>query len=516
MTRIFGLNVLPEMLALWLLETSICFLAFYLLLHGSAFAPPHDSLAALPMAAAPSLANPGSLANPLSLAGTGLAGTGLAGAGLAGAGLMAPPGVDALLLALTVGLVGFAIGLYRPETCLETRRLLLKAGVAAAISLPAVWMVARVGGIDLAGLFGAAPVWPLELLLAWGGLLLATRLLYTTALRMDWFVRRVAVLGPPLEAERTIEAIAGLRRFLFRVEAIQPPAPEPMAPEPIAPEPMAPEPIAHGLLASRRADLSPGVLPKGLWGVVFAGPVAPGTLPLGTLPPGVRGFNAKTFWEDQLGRIDVASAAVFAPPIQGALAAAAAANVRRGFDIVFASLLLLLTAPVLLVTALLIRLESSGPVIYRQERVGLGGRSFTIWKFRSMRQDAERAGPIWASPRDSRVTAVGGLIRKVRIDELPQLVNILRGEMSLVGPRPERPHFVAQLAEQIPLYHERARVKPGLTGWAQVNYPYGASVEDARAKLSYDLYYVKRRSLLFDFLILLATVRVILFQEGAR
>jgi lipopolysaccharide/colanic/teichoic acid biosynthesis glycosyltransferase len=164
----------------------------------------------------------------------------------------------------------------------------------------------------------------------------------------------------------------------------------------------------------------------------------------------------------------------------------------------------------------LILAESPGPVIYRQERVGLGGKPFTIWKFRSMRNDAERAGPIWAALGDARVTRIGAFIRKVRIDELPQLVNILRGDMSLVGPRPERPHFVTQLAAQIPLFHERAQVKPGLTGWAQVNYPYGASVEDARAKLSYDLYYIKHRSVLLDLVILLATVRVVLFQEGSR
>ncbi|MDP9085503.1 MAG: sugar transferase, partial [Pseudomonadota bacterium] len=144
------------------------------------------------------------------------------------------------------------------------------------------------------------------------------------------------------------------------------------------------------------------------------------------------------------------------------------------------------------------------------------GKSFTLLKFRSMRANAEASGPKWAQQRDPRVTRVGSFMRKTRIDELPQLLNILRGEMSFIGPRPERPHFVEQLSEAIPFYHERARVKPGLTGWAQVNYPYGASVEDARAKLSYDLYYVKNRNLVMDILILLSTVRVILFQEGAR
>jgi lipopolysaccharide/colanic/teichoic acid biosynthesis glycosyltransferase len=167
-------------------------------------------------------------------------------------------------------------------------------------------------------------------------------------------------------------------------------------------------------------------------------------------------------------------------------------------------------------TALAIKLDSPGPVLYRQERAGLRDRRFTLCKFRSMRVDAERLGPVWASQHDPRITRVGSFIRKVRIDELPQLINVLRGEMSLVGPRPERPHFVAQLASSIPYYSCRSLVKPGLTGWAQVNYPYGASIEDARMKLSYDLYYVKHRSLLLDVLILFSTVRVVLFQEGAR
>jgi len=185
-------------------------------------------------------------------------------------------------------------------------------------------------------------------------------------------------------------------------------------------------------------------------------------------------------------------------------------------DCAIALAILLLTAPVMAATALAVRLTSPGPVLYRQVRVGLAGRPFVLLKFRSMRVDAEANGPAWAAAQDPRITAVGHLIRRMRIDELPQLINVLAGEMSIVGPRPERPHFVAQLDAAIPYHAERTRVKPGITGWAQVNYPYGASIEDSRQKLSYDLYYVKHRSLRLDFQILLATVRVILFQEGAR
>ena len=156
-------------------------------------------------------------------------------------------------------------------------------------------------------------------------------------------------------------------------------------------------------------------------------------------------------------------------------------------------------------------------MLYRQTRVGLHGETFTLFKFRSMAIDAEAGGePRWATQQDPRITRVGNIIRPMRIDELPQLINVLRGEMSLIGPRPERPQFVEELARIIPFYRERAYVKPGITGWAQVNFPYGASVDDAVQKLSYDLYYVKNRSLLLDLLILLATIRVILFREGAR
>jgi lipopolysaccharide/colanic/teichoic acid biosynthesis glycosyltransferase len=190
--------------------------------------------------------------------------------------------------------------------------------------------------------------------------------------------------------------------------------------------------------------------------------------------------------------------------------------VRRTSDIVVSLMLVLATLPLMAITALLIKVDSPGPVLYRQERVGIGGRSFTILKFRSMAVDAERGEPVWAARRDNRVTRFGRIIRFARIDELPQLFNVLRGEMSLVGPRPERPHFVARLSEKIPLYDERSLVRPGVTGWAQVNYPYGASVEDARNKLRYDLFYVKHRSLLLDWKILVATVRVVLFGIGAR
>jgi sugar transferase (PEP-CTERM system associated) len=176
----------------------------------------------------------------------------------------------------------------------------------------------------------------------------------------------------------------------------------------------------------------------------------------------------------------------------------------------------ILSLPIVIVTAILIKLDSRGPVFYKQERVGKNGRTFTLLKFRSMRTDAEADGPVWASKGDDRTTRVGRVIRKIRVDEIPQFWNILRGEMSFVGPRPERPHFVAQLAQEIPYYEQRHLIAPGLTGWAQIKYPYGASIADAREKLQYDLFYIKNYSLVFDALILFETVKIILFGRGAQ
>jgi len=191
--------------------------------------------------------------------------------------------------------------------------------------------------------------------------------------------------------------------------------------------------------------------------------------------------------------------------------------VKRFFDLVASGILLVLALPVMLVTALAIVIEDRGPVFYRQIRVGQNGRQFKVTKFRSMRTDAEKDGkPKWAAANDDRTTRIGRLIRKLRIDELPQLFNVLIGDMSLVGPRPERPYFVDQLTAEIPFYAVRHCVKPGVTGWAQVRYQYGASVDDAVQKLQYDLYYVKNHTLLLDIVVLAETVRVVLTGEGAQ
>jgi sugar transferase (PEP-CTERM system associated) len=191
-------------------------------------------------------------------------------------------------------------------------------------------------------------------------------------------------------------------------------------------------------------------------------------------------------------------------------------HVKRMIDVLFSFIVLLVSLPVLFVTAVAIKLESAGPVFYFQERVGEGNRPFRIIKFRSMRQDAEKNGAVWARKNDDRVTRVGEVIRTLRIDEIPQLWNVFKGEMSLVGPRPERQIFVNELEKKIPYYSIRHEVKPGVTGWAQVCYPYGASELDALKKLEYDLYYMKNISIAFDLLVIFKTVKTVLFKKGSR
>lgn len=190
--------------------------------------------------------------------------------------------------------------------------------------------------------------------------------------------------------------------------------------------------------------------------------------------------------------------------------------VKRSLDVSLSAALLVFLAPLILLTAIAIKLDSPGPLLYRQRRMGLGGREFSVFKFRSMVTNAEENGPQYAAAKDARVTRVGRIIRRFRIDEIPQAINVLRSEMSFVGPRPERPEFVIELEREIPHYHCRHLVKPGITGWAQVKYEYAASVEGARNKLRYDLYYIRNFSPALDLLIILMTLRVALFGLGSR
>ena len=411
-------------------------------------------------------------------------------------GLFNPATVNhALVIASTVGFTSFLLGLYRPQVFMKARGLLWNTAIGGLIAFPAAWGVSAVLGMNSEWLVGPDRLWPTKILVIWIAALFALRFGFLVAVRSKLFVRRVAVLGPPGDVAGTVAAIRAGRAGFFEAVPASRGAPGP------------------GWLPSQlRADGVRTVLTSAAY---YAG--MPADERDSYAVAGVTLFAEPVFWERQLMRIDVDHlGADWAEELDSRSEGRLQAAVRRVGDIAISLAFLIFTLPLMLVTAMLIRLDSPGPVLYRQERVGLDGRSFVLLKFRSMRSNAEARGPAWAQRCDPRVTRVGMFMRRTRVDELPQLLNVLRGEMSFIGPRPERPHFVEQLTEVIPHYRDRARVKPGLTGWAQVNYPYGASVKDARAKLSYDLFYVRNRSLLLDVLILFATVRVILFQEGAR
>lgn len=232
---------------------------------------------------------------------------------------------------------------------------------------------------------------------------------------------------------------------------------------------------------------------------------------------GIQVIDGHHLYEEELGRLSIdqlrPSALIFST---GFRRRTVIMTLKRFMDVAAAVLCMIALIPLFALIAVLIKLDSRGPVFYRQMRVGLRGQPYMIWKFRSMFNDAEKNGPRWAQPVDPRISRVGRWLRKLRIDEFPQLINVLKGEMSLVGPRPERPVFVEELRRKIPYYDIRHTVRPGITGWAQTKFRYGASAEDAHVKLQYDLYYVKNLSLALDLRILTETIRVVLLGEGAR
>ncbi|MGB4547609.1 MAG: TIGR03013 family XrtA/PEP-CTERM system glycosyltransferase [Syntrophales bacterium] len=234
----------------------------------------------------------------------------------------------------------------------------------------------------------------------------------------------------------------------------------------------------------------------------------------------LRGINVEdgvTFTENLTGKLCVESlhprSIIFSNGISGRFYTS---KLKRVFDVVAALIGLLFFGPLCTLIAVAIKLDSEGPVFYRQKRVGRDGRVFRLLKFRSMVVDAEKDGPVWAVKNDDRCTRVGKIIRKLRFDEIPQLINVLKGTMSIVGPRPERPVFVKKLEKEIPFYYHRHLVKPGITGWAQIYHPYGATIEDAVEKLKYDLYYIKNINAVLDLRIISETVKIVLFGKGSR
>jgi sugar transferase (PEP-CTERM system associated) len=406
--------------------------------------------------------------------------------------------------ALFVHVAMIAVGVYGADALQSLRYATARLIVAVAM-----------GVIGLSVLYFLIPeisFWRSNLLYAMGGavvLLIALRILLGKTLGSQAFKRRIVVLGAGPRAAR-LKALSknpgagfAVVGYVSMSEANR----------------VIPEAIARDAIY----NLADHVVLLNASEVVLALEERRNALPLKDLlrikTTGVHVNEISTFLERETGRVDLDSVnpswLIFSDGFSSGRALSSA--FKRLFDIAASSLLLALSFPVILLTALLIKLESRGPAFYRQRRVGLYGVGFDVIKLRSMRQDAEAGGKaVWAEKDDPRITRIGRIIRKCRVDELPQCWSVLKGEMSFVGPRPERPQFVEDLEQKLPYYAERHMVKPGITGWAQINYPYGASIEDSRQKLEYDLFYAKNYSPFLDLLILLQTFRVILFPEGAR
>jgi sugar transferase (PEP-CTERM system associated) len=339
-------------------------------------------------------------------------------------------------------------------------------------------------------------------------LLVADRLLIGAFLGTAAFRRRVMVLGAGVRAAR-LRTLAERPESGFAIVSYIAMTDGEKAVE---------EAIARAAIH----DLGRFVENLGVSEVVLALEERRNALPLGDLlrikTHGVHVNDFSSFMERETGRVDLdtlnPSWLIFSDGFSSGRMVSSA--FKRLFDIAASGLLLALTLPIIAVFALLVKLDSTGPAFFRQTRIGLYGQHFQLIKLRSMRVDAEKDGAKWADENDPRITRLGRFIRKVRIDELPQVWTVLKGQMSFVGPRPEVPGFVADLERELPYYAERHMVKPGITGWAQINYPYGASTEDARHKLEYDLYYAKNYTPFLDLLILLQTLRVVLWPDGAR
>ena len=411
----------------------------------------------------------------------------------------------ALFLSLLAGAVMALSGLYHNKAFADTRVMLTQ--VAITFGILALLTFAWGLYVDASAYSWQAVA---EALVTCACCVLVTRTLYSRLIGLRIFTNNVLVLGAGRKADR-IAALArtGSNRHFVAVGYLSCGGSR-----------------TAGAAAADEAVVDPGFIVKrarelGATEVVVATDDRRGLPVKGLLQcraAGIRVLDYLDFIERQTKTVDLGALQpgwlIFSDGFRRSVLTRAC---KRTFDVLVSLGLLVLTLPLMLLASLLIALESPGPVLYRQERVGLGGRTFVLLKFRSMRADAEKDGaPRWASTRDPRVTRVGAIIRKIRVDELPQLLNVLRGDMSLVGPRPERPAFVDEFTGEIPFYAERHCVKPGITGWAQINYPYGASLEDARNKLTYDLYYAKNHSLFLDLVIMLQTVRVILWADGAR
>jgi sugar transferase (PEP-CTERM system associated) len=404
-----------------------------------------------------------------------------------------------LALVLTTALSGLAAGLYREEISDGLRARFATAAVAGILALVSGGLV--IAGFRAIGNPGGMSVWQwaVILLLLWPLCLVLTRTGARAASRHDLFRRRILLIGDGETATQIENFIRSRGSSLCIARRFAP----------------------ASITRTDTGELTAARLKaEGIREVVVAIDDKRG-MPMSQLMSwkldGISIVDHLTFWEREAGEVHLSRLQpawfVYGEGCRRTILGRAA---KRAVDLFGSLLLLVVTSPVIALFAALIRIESRGPIFYRQMRTGRHGKPFMLLKFRSMTVDAEQDTPRWAATHDPRVTRVGKFMRMMRIDELPQLINIIRADMSLIGPRPERPYFVEQLSKDIPFYRERHCVRPGLTGWAQVNYPYGASIEDAERKLAYDLYYVKNQSFLLDLYIMISTIRVVLFQEGAR
>jgi sugar transferase (PEP-CTERM system associated) len=379
---------------------------------------------------------------------------------------------------------------------------LLQAVGAASIILGALYFTAPALVIG-DGIFVSALVVFLIAILGW-------RLLFNQLASSMKFEERILVVGTGETARTVARQILAQREFAYRVVGFIGDDPRRIG-----------ERIVNPAIVGTPEDIPALVAKYQIDRIIVGLADRRGKLPIEQLLKakmnGVRVEDATTTYERVTGKILIddlrPSWLIFS---DGFRVSRWTRLMKRSIDLTLAAALGLVSFPAMVLTAIAIRLEGGGPVLYCQERVGENGRPFTLCKFRSMRQDAEREGqPVWAKDGDNRITRVGRFIRKTRLDELPQLWNVVRGDMSFVGPRPERPYFVEGLAREIPFYQQRHAVKPGITGWAQVKYRYGSSLEDAMEKLRYDLYYIKHLSIIFDLTIVFDTVKVVLFRKGA-
>ena len=413
--------------------------------------------------------------------------------------------LPALVVAASMTLAMAAFGLYQPHLRLNRTELLVRLLVAFAV-----------GGVALLVLYYLVPSTYLgrgQLAIA---LVLGFTCVYGVRLLAGWLMggeaskRRVLVYGAGAHADLINKRLRRRSdRQSFHIVGF-------------VPVPGQPVEVAGHLLVDACGDLPGLVQGLGVHEIVVAPDERRGGLPMEAIlscaQRGVSVVNLPMFFEREAGMIKLEvvdpSSLVFSGGFDHSFVRRVS---KRAFDLCAAAVLLIAGWPAMLLVALAVRLEDGGPALYRQVRVGEGGRGFELVKFRSMRTDAEKDGVArWASSNDDRTTRVGRFIRKTRLDELPQLFNVLAGDMSFVGPRPERPQFVDRFNDEIRYYSVRHSVKPGLTGWAQLRYPYGASADDAREKLKFDLFYVKNHGLVFDFMILLQTVEVVMFGRGAR